>query len=246
MMLECWQFKSDLRPSFYVLNEKLNQILEKYEQRRTELQQQLQSEILYENKLNSAQLNVNIANSGNLIPPALEFTNFSRPSSNLPELPKRLTETVSHKNTPSVTPNCDKLFSNAAQSVSLLGLLNQSQPNRADSILMRKYPLLSENPKLLSPNQSTTSDESKRHTRQSESESDSQYFSGTDVSLLYADSSQFSTASSAYSNYSLPVPPDAIKEASLVAASLAQTPPSPPPLKSLKKLLNVASAAYNL
>lgn len=236
MMLECWQFKSDLRPSFYVLNEKLNQILEKYELKRSQLQQQLQSEILYENKLNSAQLNVNTANP---VPPVLEF-NFTRPSSSLPEPPKRLLE-------PSATPNCDKLFSNAAQSVSLLGLLNQNQPNRSDSILLRKYPLLTaENPKLLSPNQSTSSDESKRHTRQSESESDSQYFSGTDVSLLYADSSQFSTASSAYSNYSIPVPPDAIKEASLVAASLAQTPPSPPPLKSLKKLLHVASAAYNL
>lgn len=235
-MLECWQFKSDLRPSFYVLNEKLNQILEKYEKKRVQLQQQLQTEILYENKLNSAQLNVSI---GNAMPPALEF-NFTRPTSNLPELPKRL-ENASLKSTPSVTPNCDKLFSNAAQSVSLLGLINQNNRGQ-DAMLMRKYPLLSSenNAKLLSP------DESKRHTRQSESESDSQYFSGTDASLLYADSSQFSTASSAYSNYSMPVPPDAIKEATLMAASLAQTPPSPPPLKSLKKLLNVASAAYNL
>ena len=74
----------------------------------------------------------------------------------------------------------------------------------------------------------------------SESE-DSQYFSGADSSLLYADSSNFSSASStsAYSNYSVPPP-------SMMEPSSIETPPSPPPIKSLAKLLNVASAAYKL
>lgn len=82
-------------------------------------------------------------------------------------------------------------------------------------------------------------------TRQSESE-DSQYFSGTDTSLVYADSSGFSTASS-YSNYSmLPANAAAAKAASLITRTLTQSPPSPPPLKPLSKLMNVANAAYQL
>ena len=84
-----------------------------------------------------------------------------------------------------------------------------------------------------------------RLTRQSESE-DSQYFSGTETSLIYADSSCFSSASS-YSNYSvLPSNVAAAKAASLITRTLTQSPPSPPPPKPLSKLINVASAAYQL
>lgn len=78
---------------------------------------------------------------------------------------------------------------------------------------------------------------------------DSQYFSGADTSMVYADSSQFSSASSsAYSNYSVPMSHAvaACKAASVMAASLAQMPPSPPPLKPSSKLLNLASAAYQI
>lgn len=89
--------------------------------------------------------------------------------------------------------------------------------------------------------------QSKRVTRKSESECDSQYFSGPDTSLVYADSSNYSTEScSVYSNYSVPMSAAAFSEVSKMAASLAQSPPSPPPPKSFSKLLNVASAAYQL
>ena len=86
-------------------------------------------------------------------------------------------------------------------------------------------------------------------THQSESE-DSQYFSGNDSSIVYADSSTFSTATpcSIYSNYSIlpQVNAAAVKAASMMSASLAQRPPSPPAIKHFSKLLNVASAAYEL
>jgi hypothetical protein len=80
----------------------------------------------------------------------------------------------------------------------------------------------------------------KRLTRQSESE-DSQYFSGTDMSnsLLYVDSSNFSSASSHYSAYAVPT-------TSIMATSLNKRPPSPPPPQPLTTLLNVASKVYEL
>lgn len=91
-------------------------------------------------------------------------------------------------------------------------------------------------------------DQSKRFTHQSESE-DSQYFSGNDSSIVYADNSTFSTTpGSIYSNYSVLPQANAaaVKAATMMSASLAQRPPSPPPIKHFSKLLNVASAAYEL
>ncbi len=78
---------------------------------------------------------------------------------------------------------------------------------------------------------------------------DSQYFSGTDTSLLYADTScSFSGSGSLYSNYSvLPgVNAAAHKAASHIHAQLALRPPSPPPIKHFSKLLDLATAAYEL
>ena len=34
LILECWNFKADLRPSFHTINEKLSQILAKYEEKK--------------------------------------------------------------------------------------------------------------------------------------------------------------------------------------------------------------------
>ena len=81
--------------------------------------------------------------------------------------------------------------------------------------------------------------------RQSESE-DSQYFSGTDMSnsLLYVDSSNFSTASSHYS--ATPSHQASLKAASIMASSLNKRAPSPPPPQTLETLLNVASKVYQL
>lgn len=76
-------------------------------------------------------------------------------------------------------------------------------------------------------------------TRAESSETDSQYFSGTDTSLVYADSSNYSAMGSVYSNYSVMPTVKAI-------GSLTQKPPSPPPIRHFSKLLNVASAAYEL
>ena len=80
---------------------------------------------------------------------------------------------------------------------------------------------------------------SKRETSDRSKSEDSQYFSSTDSSQVYADSSTFSSSHSEYSNYSLAPP-------SMMIPSNPTIPPSPPPIKPLSKLLNVASAAYNL
>ena len=83
------------------------------------------------------------------------------------------------------------------------------------------------------------SNETKRGESISSKSEDSQYFSGADSSQVYADSSNFSSANSEYSNYSVAPP-------SMMTPSSSAMPPSPPPIKSLSKLLNVASAAYKL
>lgn len=170
LILDCWNFKSEMRPSFANINDRLNNILDKYERKKIE-----------------------------------QITASNTPTKMLKlETPTRLNLLSSKLN----SPNC-KIISS----------------------------------------------------RQSESE-DSQYFSGTDTSLVYADSCgasssnsscNFSTSMSPVSccystNYSvLPLNNSAaVKAASLMAASLAQSPPSPPPLKPLSRLLNVASAAYEL
>ena len=154
LIMECWHFKPEMRPSFSNINDRLNSILDKYERKK------------------------------------LEQTAASSTSIKLLETPSRL--------------NLSK--------------------------------------KIMS--------------RQSESE-DSQYFSGTDSSLVYADSSNssscnFSTMSptmSCYSNNYSVMPSKnsaAVRAVTLMAASLSAAPPSPPPLKPLSRLLNVASAAYDL
>ncbi len=158
LILDCWQFKPEMRPSFSNINDRLNNILDKYERKK------------------------------------LEQATTSTTPIKLLETPSRI--------------NLSK--------------------------------------KIMS--------------RQSESE-DSQYFSGTDSSLVYADSfghssnsssCNFSTMSptmSCYSNNYLVLPSKnaaAVRAATLMAASLSAAPPSPPPLKPLSRLLNVASAAYDL
>ena len=80
---------------------------------------------------------------------------------------------------------------------------------------------------------------SKREVSDRSKSEDSQYFSSTDSSQVYADSSTFSSNHSEYSNYSVAPP-------SMMIPSNPTIPPSPPPIKPLSNLLNVASAAYNL
>lgn len=173
IILDCWNFKADLRPSFININDKLNNILDKYERKKIE------------------------QNAANTTTPIKSIKQHD-------------------------TPIRMNMFAN----------------------------------KLNSPTSKKISSSS---SRQSESE-DSQYFSGTDTSLVYADSCgqsssniscNFSTMSpiSCYTNNYSVLPSNnaaAVRAASIMAASLAQCPPSPPPLKPLSRLLNVASAAYDL
>jgi hypothetical protein len=112
------------------------------------------------------------------------------------------------------------------------------QPEFVPSPILSKAQATNLNtPKFLTKNLS----DPKRGTSLSSKSEDSQYYSGPDSSLVYADSSNFSSTSSTseYSNYSVAPP-------TMMVASSSTTPPSPPPIKSLSKLLNVASAAYNL
>lgn len=173
LILECWNFKAEMRPSFSNINDRLNLILDKYERKKIE-----------------------------------QITTMNTPIKTLKlETPTRLNLLANKLN----SPNC-KIISS----------------------------------------------------RQSESE-DSQYFSGTDTSLVYADSCGVPSSSNSTCNFSTMSPVSccysttgnnysvlpsnnaaAVRAASLMAASLAQSPPSPPPLKPLSRLLNVASAAYDL
>lgn len=166
LMLDCWNFKSEMRPSFININDRLNHILDKYERKKIE------------------QMNYN--------------------------------------NTP--------IKSLMHETPTRLNMLKINSPSSK---------------KIIS-------------SRQSESE-DSQYFSGTDTSLVYADSCGHSSSSSCnfstmspvsyYSNNYAALPSNnaaAVRAATLMTVSLNQAPPSPPPLKPLSRLLNVASAAYDL
>ena len=162
MMLDCWQFKSDMRPSFYILNEKLNQILDKYEKQRALLQQQLEMEILFENRPPQLKINTTTNASSTLSSvssgigsssmassiggfnfPSLTSNQFGVKSSDkmAPELPKRLVDNLTMNSMSSGssgnsnnTSHNDSLT--APSSTSLLSILNQ-----ANSILNRKSSL---------------------------------------------------------------------------------------------------------
>ena len=189
--MDCWHFKSDMRPSFSEINEKLSLVLDKYESKKSNL---------VSLSLNEAKHSFN--ESSSLIAPLILNNNYPLAMNQpLPLPPFSLTKPQ--------TTNINSSNSQHKISKNLNDTKMDNSNKRGTSI-------------------------------RSESE-DSQYFSGVDNSLVYADSSNFSSASStsAYSNYSVPPP-------SMMLPSSIETPPSPPPIKSLSKLLNVASAAYKL
>lgn len=195
LMLDCWNINSELRPSFAIINERLNVILAKYENRRQE-NNLAELEKLFE-KNNFGQLTLNSLQKKSL-------------TTNL---------TINPLSGP-----VEPLLSNSS---SILTMLNSNR-----------------NSSLSNSNKLGINLHSKRIVRNSESE-DSQYFSGADSSLVYTDGSNYSNeCSSVYSNYTVPI--SVFSEASKMAASLGQAPPSPPPPKSFSKLLNLASAAYKL
>jgi hypothetical protein len=225
-----------MRPSFEEINSKLKDILAKYEQTKAQQIKLAEMETLFEESLSHEvnqpslhqtqplKLNMTLANNSSL---GLNLGNFN--------------EQLSIKSNSNSISNLMKSSLNKLDTILKTDTLlsNQSINGAKAASLLNPSFMLNSSSKasLLNP---------KRATRQSESE-DSQYFSGTDTSLLYAEGSSFSTASSSnYSNYSVPSTAAAVKDASLMAASLAQTPPSPPPLKSSSKLLNLATAACQL
>lgn len=184
-MLDCWNFRSDLRPSFSAIHEKLLYIFEKYDREFT-----------------NETLNINL----NATTPSFNFNNHIGISNNM---------------------NC--------REAAII-------PNSSLSAFSPKMDL---NKQILLKRFSNNNDLNKILSRQSESE-DSQYFSGTDMSnsLLYVDSSNFSTASL---NYSVtPAHQASLKAASIMATSLNKRAPSPPPPQTLETLLNVASKVYQL
>lgn len=164
-MLDCWQFKSDMRPSFYILNEKLNQILDKYEKQRALLQQQLEMEILFENRpqlkintttnasstLSSVSSGIGSSSVASSIVgcgfnfPSLTSSQFGVKSTTTdkvaPELPKRLVDNLTMNSGSSGINNNNNSTSHndsltSPASSSLLSILNQ-----ANSILNRKSSL---------------------------------------------------------------------------------------------------------
>ncbi len=220
-MLECWSFKSDMRPSFDIINQRLTLILEKYEIKRTQKLNAFDSERLFDDKAMSDLKNVglNFAKSRSII---------FNPSNNTLSSRNHLNGLTINPSITSASSTCaDPLLTSASSSI--MTMLSSRNTSNTSSSAISNHGL----------------DLNKRSTRKSESE-DSQYFSGADTSLLYADSSNMSSASSNYTNYSVVSSEAAVKAASVMAASLAQPPPSPPPLKPLSRLLNVASAAYQL
>ena len=274
LMLECWHFKSDMRPSFAEISEKLTKILENYESKRQQLKL-LEMEKLYDYSSASAlhtpcsvslapTLITNLAPSHQFLPKNLSTATSVSLTGEMPRrfqggsnsMKSRNHHNRSHRHSPSsVTCNnnakgvSDLLLTTVgSNSSSLMTIVNSnllSRQNTLNSCANVKI-------KLADSGKRVPSDSSRR----SESE-DSQYFSGADTSLVYADSSNMSTTSSSnYSSYSIPsvggvisnnnATVAAVKAANIMAASLAQRAPSPPPPKPISKLLNVASAAYNL
>lgn len=195
LMLDCWNINAELRPSFAVINERLNIILAKYENRRQENNLAELEKLFDKNSFGQLTLN---SSQKKLLTTNLTINPLAGP--------------------------VEPLLSNSSSILTMLNSNRNSSLSNNNKMAMSLY--------------------SKRMTRNSESE-DSQYFSGADSSLVYTDASNYSNeGSSVYSNYTLPI--SVFSEASKMAASLGQAPPSPPPPKSFSKLLNLASAAYKL
>ena len=206
--MDCWHFKSDMRPSFDEINKRLLIILDKYETKKVQLVKLNEMEKYLQLDENKDSFDLDFGTMSSEHHHHLNITDLANNDIPLPPpppmpLPLSLTQ-MPEKNT---TTNNNNNNNNVKITRKIINK-NLNDPKRVMSSI------------------------------QSESE-DSQYFSGADSSIVYADSCNFSSASSAYSNYSVAPP-------SMMAPSSIETPPSPPPLKSLAKLLNVASAAYNL
>jgi hypothetical protein len=236
LILDCWNFKSDQRPSFNLINEKLSLILEKYKLEK--LQQMNRLDKVFNNE-----------ESESLRPSSKTFTNtFALPS---------LTNSLRHSDSSKMSyliPRISPFNSNNHSTAPplLLTINNNSNNNNSNRLCSSSTStmLASNLPTPTSTIISVPLNKSERaKTIIGSDTEDSQYFSGADTSMVYADSSQFSSASSSvYSNYSVPISQAvaASKAASIMAASLAQTPPSPPPLKPSSKLMNLASVAYQI
>jgi hypothetical protein len=274
-MLECWHFKSDMRPSFTDISEKLEKILENYESKRQQLKL-LEMEKLYDFSSAASTMAETPCSMG------LTLSNLTPSHQLLPakgsefhmtnEMPRRFFTTATSSSKQPLSPASiastyasggDSLLTKASatnviavatsDSSSLMTIVNANLLSRQSTLSSANSNKLMSNlidsGKRLATTSSylTPTHHNSNSSRQSESE-DSQYFSGADTSLVYADSSNMSTTSSSnYSSYSLPTSNvAAVRAANKVAASLAQAPPSPPPPKPVAKLLNVASAAYKL
>jgi hypothetical protein len=270
-MLECWHFKSDMRPSFTDITEKLDKILENYESKRQQLKL-LEMEKLYD--ISSAASTIADPCTMGLTLSSLTPTHQLLPKSSVHmtgEMPRRLLTSSKPLSPSSIASTYasgglgDILLAKASatnvisvptatsDSSSLMTIVNANLLSRQSTLSSANSNKLMSNlidsgKRLAATSASITPTHHSNSSRQSESE-DSQYFSGADTSLVYADSSNMSTTSSSnYSSYSIPTSNSvaAVKAANKVAASLAQAPPSPPPPKPISKLLNVASAAYKL
>ncbi|RNA40231.1 Vascular endothelial growth factor receptor [Brachionus plicatilis] len=195
LMLDCWNISSELRPSFAVINERLEVLLAKYENKRQENNFAELEKLFDKNTFGQLTLN---SSQKKLLTTNLTINPLAGP--------------------------VEPLLSNSSSVLTMLNSNRNSSLSNSHKLAMSLH--------------------SKRVVRNSESE-DSQYFSGADSSLVYTDSSNYSNeCSSVYSNYTMPI--SVFSEASKMAASLGQAPPSPPPPKSFSKLLNLASAAYQL
>jgi hypothetical protein len=220
--LDCWQFKSDKRPSFDTINKKLIAAQNKYESKRQHQKQMLQMETLFEETTNESSS------------PFSQFKNDNSASSNF-------AMNFNFKNNNNDQLNERKLIARNK----ITGRHNIYNSNSDTTSLLSTGTTILSSPAMRDSHNGHFDYKDTSVTRQSGSE-DSQYYSGTDTSLVYADGSNFSSAASAYSNYSMPVSDEAVRAASMMTYSLTKRPPSPPPMKPISDLLNVASAAYHL
>jgi hypothetical protein len=244
LMMECWHLKSDMRPSFNDIHEKLSKILEVYESKRQQLKL-LEMEKLYDYSSSMAgssmvtpMLSLNLTPNNFANKQQVKISEaVANPTAEIRKGPSNSSSLITIVNSNNLLLSRQNTLTNSSVSSASSHKSKLSDSKALNDLIETAKRITSGS----SGSSSTSSDSSS--SRQSESE-DSQYFSGADTSLVYVDGSNMSTTSSVNTDYSSCFSIPALKAANMMIATAH--PPSPPPPKPILKLLNVASAAYNL
>lgn len=218
--MDCWNFKSDMRPSFAEIHDKLKSILDRYESKRQQLKL-LEMEKLYD--YSSAATIITTPCSLAL----QSLSNLTTPSHSVISKPanQELTSKLAFLNK---TPKSSDLLLTTA-------LKSHSNPLAFNtmSLLNRQGPLSS----------SRQSESDSQYFSGVDTSADGSNFSSS--SSNYSSYSMSDNLKSCPEETALAAI-EAVKEAKRVTASLTHAPPSPPALRPFVNLLNLANAAYNL